>query len=122
MEEYRRRLERTQLKICVLLLVLLFGGVLILPRIGQAIWIAIIAAAYIRITLVIAKREELLEKLNPTRESNGRSAWYDARERRIVISDSDGTWVLGVDPNCDRERTEITRQIPSSYPGEHARI
>ena len=44
MEEYWRRLERTQLKICVLLLVVLFGGVLILPRIGQAIWIAIIAA------------------------------------------------------------------------------
>ena len=43
MEEYRRRLERTQINFCVLLLVLLFGGVPILPRIGQAIWIAIIA-------------------------------------------------------------------------------
>ena len=39
MEEYWRRLERTQIKICVLFLALLFGGVLILPRIGQAIWI-----------------------------------------------------------------------------------
>ena len=103
---------------CRLTLVLLFGGVLILPRIGQAIWIAVVAAVYIRTTLVIAKREELLEKLNPTRESNKRPAWYDARERRIVISDSDGTWVLRADPNCERERTEITRQIPSSYPGE----
>lgn len=117
MDEYRRRLERTQNKICVLLLVLLFGGIAILPWIGQVIWLVVIAAVYIRTTLVIARTEELLEKLNPTCESNERSAWYDARQRRIVISNSDGTWVLGVDPNCDRERTEITRQIPCSYPG-----
>jgi hypothetical protein len=41
---------------------------LILPRIGQIIWIAIIAAVYVRLTLVIAKREELLEKLQPSVE------------------------------------------------------
>ena len=118
MEDYRRRLERTQTKVCVLLLVLLFSGMPILPWIGQVIWLVVIAAVHIRVTLVIAKREELLERLNPTRECNKRSAWYDERDRRIVISDSDGTWVLGADPNCDREKTEITRQIPSSYPGE----
>lgn len=43
------------------------GDVLILPRFGQFIWIAIIAALYIRVTLVIAGREELLENLNPKR-------------------------------------------------------
>ena len=108
MDEYWRRLERTEINICVILILLLFGGVLILPWIGQVIWTAVIAAIYIRVALVIAKREELLEKLNPTRESNQRSAWYDERERRIVIPDSDGSWVLGVDPNCDRDSTDIT--------------
>jgi hypothetical protein len=44
-----------------------------------------------------------------TRETNERSAWYDARERRIVTSDSDGTWVVGVDPNCDRARLVLGR-------------
>ena len=82
---------------------LLFGGVAILPRIGQVIWLAVIAAVYIRTTLVIARREELLEKLNPTCESNERSAWYDARERRVVISDTEGTLVLEVDSNCHRK-------------------
>jgi putative tryptophan/tyrosine transport system substrate-binding protein len=61
MNEYRRRLERTQITLCVLLILLLFFGLLILPRIGQVVWIAIIAAIYIRVTLVIARREELLE-------------------------------------------------------------
>jgi len=65
MEECRRRLERP---------VLLFGGILILPRIGQIIWIAVFMAIYIRVTLVIARREELLEELHPTRETNERSA------------------------------------------------
>jgi hypothetical protein len=49
MEEYRRRLERTQLKIYAALLVLLFGGLLMLPRIGQLIWIVVIMAIYIRV-------------------------------------------------------------------------
>jgi hypothetical protein len=61
MEEYRRRLERTQLKIYAALLVLLFGGLLVLPRIGQVIWIAFIMAIYIRLTHVITRKEELLE-------------------------------------------------------------
>ena len=52
---------------------LLFGGIAILPWIGQVIWIAIIGAAYIRVTLVIARREELLEKLNPTPQGNEQS-------------------------------------------------
>ena len=57
MEEYRRRLERTQLKIYAALLVLLFGGLLILPWIGQVIWIAFIMAIYIRlISLLHEKR------------------------------------------------------------------
>jgi hypothetical protein len=114
MEQYRRRLERTQIKICVILLVLLFGGLLTLPRIGQLIWIAVVMAIYIRLTLVIARKEELLEELHPTRETNERAAWYDVRERRIVISDSDGTRVVGVDPNCDRRTTEMRRISYSS--------
>jgi hypothetical protein len=51
MEQYQHRLERTQIKIYVLLIVLLF-----LPWIGQVIWIAVIMAIYIRPTLVIASR------------------------------------------------------------------
>jgi hypothetical protein len=81
MNEYRRR-QRTQIKFCVLLILLLFIGLLILPRIGQVVWIAIIAAIYIRVTLVIARREELLEE---------QSATHDARARRIFTSDPKGT-------------------------------
>jgi hypothetical protein len=90
MEEYRRRLARTQLKIYAALLVLLFGGIQILPRVGQLIWIAIIMAVYIRVTLVISRKEELLEELHPTRETKERTAWHDERERRVVISDAEG--------------------------------
>ena len=72
MNEYRRRLERTQIKFCVLLILLLFIGLLILPRIGQIVWIGIIAAIYIRVTLVIARREELLEEQGAAREDNPR--------------------------------------------------
>jgi hypothetical protein len=118
MEEYRRRLERIQINICVVLTLALFGGLLILPRIGQIIWIAIIAAVYVRLTLVIAKREELLEKLQPSVENNERSVMYDTRERRINISYSKESWILGVDPKNDREATEIVRQVSSSSPGE----
>ena len=72
MNGYRRRLERTQIKFCVLLILLLFTGLLILPRIGQVVWIAIIAAIYIRVTLVIARREELLEEQSAARQDNQR--------------------------------------------------
>jgi hypothetical protein len=109
MEEYRRRLERIQIKICVVLIFALFIGLLILPRIGQIIWIAIIAAVYIRLTLVIAKREELLEKPNPSHDSNQRSAWYDARKRRIIVQDPGGTLILPVDSNRDRNKTKVIR-------------
>jgi hypothetical protein len=70
MNEYRRRLERTQIKFCVLLILLLFTGLLILPRIGQVVWIAII----IRVTLIIARREELLEEQSAARQDNQRLA------------------------------------------------
>ena len=72
MNEYRRRLQRTQIKFCVLLILLLFIGLLILPRIGQIVWIAIIAAIYIRVTLVIARREELLEEQGASCEDDQR--------------------------------------------------
>jgi hypothetical protein len=72
MNEYRRRLERTQIKLCILLILSLFIGLLILPPIGQVVWIAIIAAIYIRVTLVIARREELLEEQSAPREENRR--------------------------------------------------
>ena len=69
MEQYRRRLERTQIKICVLLLVLLFGGLLTLPWIGQVIWIGIIMTIYLRLIFVIARKEQLLEELDPRRDT-----------------------------------------------------
>jgi hypothetical protein len=72
MNEYRRRLERTQIKFCVLLILLIFIGLLMLPRFGQVVWIAIIAAMYIRVTLVIARREGLLEEQGAAREDNPR--------------------------------------------------
>jgi hypothetical protein len=97
MEEYRCRLERTQIEIRLLLLVLLFGGLLVLPPVGQIIWVAAIMAIYTRVTHVIARREELLRG-RPKRETHGWSAWYDARERRIVISGADHTWILETGP------------------------
>jgi hypothetical protein len=114
MEENRRRLERTQLKIYAALLVLLFGGLLILPWIGQVIWIAFIMAIYIRLIVVITRKEELLEKLHPRRKTK-RTAWYEVRERRSAITDySDGAWPLGVDSNCDRKPIETRRLLSSS--------
>ena len=109
MDEYRRRLDRTQIKLCVLLTALLFIGLLILPRIGQAIWIAIIAAVYVRVTLVIARREELLEEQSAAHEGNRRSAWLNARARRFV-SDTKGTRAVRHDPHSGRRSTEIARR------------
>ena len=106
MDEYRRRLDRTQIKLCALLTALLFIGLLILPRIGQAIWIAIVAAVYIRVTLVIARREELLEEQSPAHEGNQRTAWFNARARRTV-SDTKGTRAVRHDPHSGRRSTEI---------------
>jgi hypothetical protein len=97
MEEYRRRLERMQIKICLLLVVLLFGGLLVPPRVGQIIWIAVIMAIHIRVTHVIARRQELLERGRPKHETHG-WPWYCARDRRIVTSGADDTWILETDP------------------------
>jgi hypothetical protein len=114
MEEYKRRLERTQLKIYTALLVLLFGGLLILPWIGQVIWIAFIMAIYIRLIVVITRKEELLEELPPRRETK-RTAWYEVRERCLAIRRySGGTGPLGVDSNCDCKTTETRRLLSSS--------
>jgi hypothetical protein len=96
MEQYWRRLERTEIKICILLSVLLFGGLLTLPWIGQVIWIVVIMAIYIRVILVIARKHELLEELQPRREDDERTTWYDASERRIFLS-VEGTWASGID-------------------------
>jgi hypothetical protein len=110
MAEYRRRLERIQINICMVLTLALFGGLLILPHIGQIIWTAIIAAVYIRVTLVIARREELLEELQPMREDHERTAWYDASERRIFLSDSKGTWAFGIDVRPGPDKDSDPRQ------------
>jgi hypothetical protein len=98
MDQYQRQLDRIQISICAILFVLLFGGILVLPRIGQYIWIAIIIAIHVRVTLVISRREEQLEKLNPANETTERSAWYYAAERHVAIPDVDGTKVLSADP------------------------
>jgi hypothetical protein len=101
--------------------VLLFGGILILPRISQVIWIVIVMAIYVRVTLIITRKEELLEEFCPTRETNQRAAWYDTREHRIVTSDSDVTRVVDVDPTavvgpprCDRSPVHLpTSWVPT---------
>jgi hypothetical protein len=114
MVEYWRRLERTQIKICVLLLILLFGGLLVLPRIGQIVWIAVIMVIHVRVTHVIARREELLEHHLPKGETHERSAWYDARERRIVVSGSDRSWILEADP-ARMKYTEIDLTLSQNH-------
>ena len=69
-------MTHTQLKIYAALLVLLFGGILILPRIGQVIWIDIVMAIYIRATLVHctkrgATRKSPARRLKVTNEPHG---------------------------------------------------
>jgi hypothetical protein len=54
------------------LAVLLFGGLPTLLWIGQVIWIAVMSAIYIRVILVITRKEELLEELDPRREPGTR--------------------------------------------------
>jgi hypothetical protein len=123
MEEYRRRLEHTQLKIYAALLVLLFGGLLILPWIGQVIWIAFIMAIYIRLTHVITRKEELLEELHPRRGPTKCSAWSELGRRRGGISDF---WDLRVDAN-PRNRivikpTPVEKRITPSAQKTHRLI
>jgi hypothetical protein len=113
MEETWRRLERTQLKIYAALLVLLFGGLLILPWIGQVIWIVFIMAIYIRLTHVITRKEELLEELHPRREPTKCSAWSELGQRRVGIS---GSWALRVDAN-PRNRIGIK---PTPFEKKHS--
>ena len=97
MDQYRRQLERIEIKICAILFALLFGGLLVLPRIGEYIWIAIIMAIYIRVIPVIWRREEQLDKLKPTSETAQPSAWHDAAERHIAIPDRDRTTLFPTD-------------------------
>ena len=119
MEEYRRRLERIQINICVVLILALFGGLLILPRIGQIIWIATIAAVYIRLSLVIARREELLEEVHLIREDDERIAWYDASERRIFLSDSKGAWALNIDARSARPADSCPASLKHAAPDSY---
>jgi hypothetical protein len=114
MEQYRRQLERVQIRICIFLLVLLFGGLLVLPWIGQCIWIAIIMAIYIRLMLVISRREELLERIDVPSEDTERSVWCNVHERRAVISKSEGASILDAGPKSVQERTP--RRIPFREP------
>ena len=109
MDEYRRRLNRTEIKLCALLTALLFGGLIVLPHTGQVIWTVIIAAAYFRVTLVIARREELLEEQCPAHEGSQRSAWRDAGARRIG-SEPKETQAVCHDPHSGRQSTEIARR------------
>jgi hypothetical protein len=109
MDEYRRRLNRTEIKLCALLTALLFGGLIVLPHTGQVIWIVIIAAAYIRVTLVIVRREELLEEQSPAHEASQRSAWLDAGAR-CIESAPKGTQAVCHDPYSGRQPTEIARR------------
>jgi hypothetical protein len=69
------RLERTDVVLCLGLLIALFAGMLALPYWGQVAWIILISAAYIRLTIVIIRRERLLSSLRDgglsTTSSNG---------------------------------------------------
>jgi hypothetical protein len=72
-------------------------------------------AIYIRLTLVITRKEKLLEELHPRRETNERP------HGTMCASVASPSWIqtgpgLGVDSNCDRKTTETGRQLSSSYP------
>jgi hypothetical protein len=108
MDEYRRRLERTTLPICAFLVILLFGGVLALPRTGQVIWIAVVFATYIRLILVITRREEELEE-SPTHENKRGSAWYAASGSPRTISETRNTPAVRHEPAFGRRPKEIAR-------------
>jgi hypothetical protein len=80
-------------------------------------------AIYIRLTLAIARKEELLEQLRPRRtnqwsawKTNQRAASHDPRQHRTFISDSTRTRVVRVNPNRDHKTTEM-RRIPASDDG-----
>jgi|SRR5689334_5216573 hypothetical protein len=109
MDDYRRRLNRTEIKLCALLTALLFGGLIVLPHTGQVVWTVIIAAAYIRVTLVIARREELLEEQSRAHEGSQSSAWRDAGAS-CIVSDPKGTQAVCHDPYSGRQSTEIARR------------
>jgi hypothetical protein len=113
MDEYRRRLDRTQIKLCALLTALLFIGLLILPRIGQAIWIAIIAAVYIRVTLVIARREELLEEQSPrTKVTNALLGLMHGRAASCRIPKGPGLYAMTLIPAVGRRRSLDVNSSP----------
>jgi hypothetical protein len=96
--------------------VLLFGGLPTLLWIGQVIWIAVMSAIYIRVILVITRKEELLEELDPRREPGTRSAWYDSRKCHVVISKPDRTWVLRGTPNGRGGSTATDWAAPGAGP------
>jgi hypothetical protein len=106
-EEYRRRLECTEITVCMFLLYLLFGGLLTLPWIGQVIWLGVISAVHIRVIMVIARREKLLKEAETTLHDSGesRSTRCDP-ERQVVVTDSEAKWVINEDfhfwPSNDR--------------------
>jgi hypothetical protein len=98
MEEYRRRLERTQIKIWPSSACSPLRWALGASACRTDHLVTVIMAIHIRVTHVIARREDLLERGRLKHETHGRTAWYDPRERRIVTSGVDDTWILETDP------------------------
>ena len=54
------RLEKTQTWIAAGLTIALFGGILVLPYWGQVVWVALIGAAWLRVVIVIMRKEKLV--------------------------------------------------------------
>jgi hypothetical protein len=95
-----QRLERAGMVLCLGLTIALFAGLLLLPRWGQLAWVALIGAAYIRLTIVIMRRERQLT-LMTEREGGQRTTRDHRGQGHIgVVPQPQGACGGGV-PHCD---------------------
>ena len=67
------RLEKTQTWLAAGLTIALFAGLLILPYWGQVVWVALMGAAWLRVVIVIMRKEKLVRARHPwLRSTRGR--------------------------------------------------
>jgi membrane protein implicated in regulation of membrane protease activity len=82
-----QRLERTDTVLYLGLTIALFAGLLLFPYWGQVVWVALIGAAYIRLTIVIMRRERQLT-LMTEREGGQRTTCDHRGQGHIRVGDS----------------------------------
>jgi hypothetical protein len=86
MSDPSKRLERTEMMLCLGLTIALFAGLLALPYWGQVVWIILISLAYVRLTVVIMRRERQL--MMTGREGGPRTTRDHSGQSRIGVGDS----------------------------------